>query len=172
MDVREKFKNKPKQIEYILKDAMTIWDNLLRCNLYWVPEYNLSLQNEALDIEEKKHRIEQDNVIKKATKKELTGEPDQDPKGDGPKPKRPKAEPGALAPLGQAQVRRLEKLIPLIEEAQFGLASKVTQASAPNVKEFVPPNTVKKAIATEKDLARIIPAAKKMFQDGVAPKGA
>ena len=127
-----------------------------------------------------KRKIEQEHSIKKAKKiKEI--KPPADPTEA---PEAANAENGEngenipvntpvvpTLPLTPAQVKRLETIIPKLEEAQLTLNSLIVDAQQPAMTDNVAPAVLRQSKETEEALSGAITHAKKYLMAKEAPKG-
>ena len=135
VDAKEKFKDKPEQLASLLLKGRRITCQHRGVELIWVPTYTLGIHNEHGDTEERKRVVQQDtNVKRKKIEKENTGT-------KGNRNTRPRVDgdsPPTDVPLGNAQVQRLEKAIPLLEDARLSAVGASVNASAPELQDYVP----------------------------------
>ena len=108
--------------------------------MIWVPSYSLSMKKEHGDTDERNQVVQQDTSVKrkKIENQNTGGKRNTSPRVDGDNL------PTAV-PLGNAQVQRLEKAIPRLEDARLSAVGVSVNASAPEMQDYVPRRYLEKS---------------------------
>jgi len=140
-DLKTKYEKKPQQLKAILENARSMSCPIRKVKLYEDPDYSSKASQGQTTTTVQKRKCERDSAIK----------PQKKPKVEKP----PAAEEGAQAEEGQpglkkGQLGRLGKLIEKLTKAQADLAKTLEEAKNPNMADFIPPITLRKADAAHK----------------------
>ena len=167
-EVNEKFKDRPSQLASLLAKGRRMRCPVRGVELIWVPTYSLSIKKEHGDAEERKQVVQQDTTVKrKKIEKENAGT-------KGNRNTRPRVDgdnPPADVPLGNAQVQRLEKAIPLLEDARLRAVTACVNASAPEMQDYVPRRYLEKSKVASNKFEAYVAEANKLMADKKGAKG-
>ena len=180
-DLEIEYKNKPIILANILKYGARMMHPVHKVETVWDPVFELSLERTEINQEEKKRHLESEKTIKPVKKQktepvgqtglgagvpeeaeENTGEGGDSgtaSKGGGKGGKGNKAKP-----LTDPQKTRLEKAIVTVEQIQMEMAAAISEAEAPDMKEFVPAGVLKHCISTKDLMATHIQTAQTIVQ--------
>ena len=169
-DAREKFKDKPIELENIEKNAVRHTCSVRGVEMVHIPEYSLTQTNTDESETLKKRKSEGTAKIKKAKKPKKepadAAAADGAEGGNGPKEGEVK-----MVEVTKGQHLRLDKLVPTLSEKAMQLASTICEANGPEVTVLIPKFQIVKAENALKAINVYIEKLKKLKAAGTAAKG-
>ena len=159
---KEKYKGEPEKLANLLANSKEITCPIWGVQQIWIPEYFASKAVEDREEEIRKRSATADRQIKavsgaakKKPRKIATGAqgalPDGDMEVDQPKP------------IREAQLKRIEKCIPVLEDISLKFSQKLAEVEAPDNEGVIGVKVVEKAKELDASLAKVLTETSEAF---------
>ena len=135
----------------------------------WMPKYKLAFNNEEVDTEERKRKVEGSAALKPPKKVKAEKPSKVIPDGDGAALD---MQDMVVPVIPEGQLKRINKMIPSMEEMLHILASNLLEADAPESSEYVPTGPLTKAKDLETTTTTLLDKVKGFAETGKAHKSA
>ena len=170
--------DRPDERDAIKANSHTMICTITGKTMHWKPTYSLCISNEETDSMTQKREVEGEQAIKKATAKQLASLEAAEAGravegGEPPPPKKRKTtnSDDTPKPLNEAVTKRLEKVIPKLEDSILKITTKLATAETPEKAGLVGIQVLAKAKQIKTDLEEALKEATSLYTLKRARKG-
>ena len=167
--VKAKYSNRPDQLANILERGQRITCPVRGVEAVWVPKYTLNITDEEHETDETKRKMQADYTIKKAKVSKLAKQepPPTNTDGEGDQEDKDKR----MVNIGVGQKKRIEKIIPKLEDQKLKPSSNIGVISAPDMQGHIGQKQLDKYMSIESNLTDTVSKLKEAFAQQTAPAG-